>query len=147
MTTGSDTSSRVVLAQSAQDVARCYPVMQQLRGPLTRASFTQRVALQAREGYQLALVEDQGEVVAVAGFRIYNLLFSGKTLYVDDLVTDSALRSQGFGEILLQWLVALARESGCQTFSLDSGVQRSRAHRFYFMQGMKISSFHFDLGL
>ena len=147
MKTDSGPGPQVVLAQSAEDVARCYPVMQQLRGHLTPESFTQRVALQAREGFQLAFVEDRGQVVAVAGFRIYNLLFSGKTLYVDDLVTDDACRSLGLGELLLQWLVALARTSGCQTFGLDSGVQRARAHRFYFMQGMKISSFHFDLAL
>jgi hypothetical protein len=26
---------------------------------------------------------------------------------------------------------------------LDSGVQRTRAHHFYFRQGLSISSFHF----
>ena len=147
METSSNAEPRVQLAQSADDVSRCYSVMHQLRGHLSLEAFSSGVQIQAREGYGLAYVESGGQVVAVAGFRIYHMLFSGKTLYVDDLVTDDAHRSQGHGELLLQWLVARARESGCQTFSLDSGVQRARAHRFYFMQGMKISSFHFDLAL
>ena len=32
-----------------------------------------------------------------------------KTLYVDDLVTDAALRSQGHGEAMLKWLIASKR--------------------------------------
>ncbi len=50
-----------------------------------------------------------------------NMLSSGKTLYVDDLVTDAAARSQGYGEAMLQWLIALAREAGCDTFSSRLG--------------------------
>ena len=140
-------TAEVKIAESEADIARCFPVMKQLRQSLTRADFATLIVTQSREGYRLAFAETDGHVVAVSGFRIYNMLFGGKTLYVDDLVTDEARRSQRFGETLLQWLIALARESGCATFSLDSGVQRFRAHRFYFTQGMHISSYHFDLKL
>ncbi len=139
--------AEVKLAESDGDIARCFAVMKQLRQSLTRDEFASLVATQSREGYRIAFVEVGSQVVAVAGFRIYNMLFSGKTLYVDDLVTDEARRSQRFGETLLRWLIGLARESGCVTFSLDSGVQRFRAHRFYFAQAMHISSYHFELKL
>ncbi len=139
--------SAIKLAESDEDLARCFPVMKQLRQSLTRDEFSSMVATQAREGYRLAFVEAGDDVVAVAGFRVYHMLFGGKTLYVDDLVTDESRRSQRFGELLLQWLIGRARESGCATFSLDSGVQRFRAHRFYFAQGMHVSSYHFDLKL
>jgi GNAT superfamily N-acetyltransferase len=142
------TSPAVVkIAESDADIARCFPVMKQLRQSLTRDEFASLIAAQSPEGYRIAFVEMGGDVVAVAGFRIYHMLFSGKTLYVDDLVTDEARRSQRYGETLLQWLIRLARESGCATFSLDSGVQRFRVHRFYFAQGMHINSYHFELTL
>ena len=35
-------------------------------------------------------------------------------------------------------------ERSCDTFSLDSGAQRQQAHKFYFREGMTITSFHFD---
>ena len=82
---------------------------------------------------------------AVAGYRILELLFSGRTLYVDDLVTRSADRSAGFGGRLFDWLVAEARRKKCRAFTLDSGVQRFDAHRFYLMKRMKIASHHFAL--
>ncbi|HEU4634560.1 MAG TPA: GNAT family N-acetyltransferase, partial [Edaphobacter sp.] len=104
-----------------------------------------RIKQQKQEGYRLAFVEDEGAVVAVAGFRVMSVLWSGRTLYVDDLVTDEAMRSRGFGAKMMAWLVELARTEGCETFSLDSGTHREEAHAFYFRQGLRISDFHFQM--
>jgi GNAT superfamily N-acetyltransferase len=118
--------------------------MRQLRPKLSAADFSSRVEVQQREGYRLAFLEYEGTVVAVAGYRTMHVLWSGKTMYVDDLVTDEAMRSRGFGEALLTWLMDRAREEGCETFALDSGTHRQQAHAFYFRQGLRIADFHFQ---
>jgi hypothetical protein len=69
--------------------------------------------------------------------------YEGRRLYVDDLVSDESRRSQGGGKLLLDWLEVKARSLGCDVLALDSGVQRERAHRFYFREGMSVSSFGF----
>ena len=137
--------SDVKVAASDADIGRCYAVMHQLRPHLKdEAEFIRRCRQQmAEDHFSLIYVEDGGAVAAVSGFRIQNFLHSGKTLYVDDLVTNEASRSKGFGETLLAWMENHAREQGCQTFSLDSGTQRTGAHKFYFRQGLPITSFHF----
>jgi len=140
-------SSHVKIAKSADEISGCFRVMKQLRETLTPEEFNARMPIQQAEGYQIAFLLSEEQIVAVAGFRIIHMLSSGKTLYVDDLVTDAASRSRGFGEAILKWLIEFARSSGCQTFSLDSGVHRRRAHHFYFAQGMHISDFHFELSL
>jgi GNAT superfamily N-acetyltransferase len=135
----------IQLAQSREQIARCFPVMHQLRPKLVADDFVERIEQQQREGYRLAFLEQDGAVASVAGFRVMNVLWSGRTLYVDDLVTDEAMRSQGFGEQMISWLAALAREADCETFSLDSGTHRQQAHAFYFRQGLRISDFHFQM--
>lgn len=90
--------TRVALATTEEEIARCHPVMQELRPHRNNSSeFVAQVQRQQREGFELAFVEAEGEVRAVAGFRMMELLFSGKTLYVDDLVTRESDRSRGFG--------------------------------------------------
>src|SRR5688572_21205946 len=121
--------------------------MHQLRMQLVEGEFLGRVRLQEQSGYQLAYLEEDGDVKAVAGFRYLENLYSGRVLYVDDLVTDSAGRSRGYGKALLGWLVELARSENCQTLELDSGVQRFEAHRFYLTNRMVISGHHFRLVL
>jgi GNAT superfamily N-acetyltransferase len=91
----------------------------------------------------LAFLETEDEVRAVAGYRVLESLFSGKFLYVDDLVTGEADRSRGYGGQLFDWLVEQARKHGCESLELDSDVQRFDAHRFYLLKRMNISSYHF----
>ena len=136
----------IALAKTSQEIRRCHPVMRELR-PLFQEpeQFVERVLRQRKEGYQLAFVESEGEVCVVAGYRFLESLFSGKFLYVDDLVTREKDRSRSFGGQLLDWLVEQAREHGCENLELDSGVQRFGAHRFYFSKRMSISSYHFRI--
>jgi GNAT superfamily N-acetyltransferase len=135
---------RIFIAQRAEDVQKCHAVMRELRPKFQRAAeFVTQVQRQQKQGYRLAFLESDGEVRAVAGYRYLESLFSGKFLYVDDLVTRDADRSRGFGGDLIDWLVAEAVEQGCARLELDSGVQRADAHRFYFGKGLVINSFHF----
>lgn len=141
-------AATITLAHTDPDITRCFPVMLQLRPHLVETEFVARIRDQQAQGFQLAFATDgSGAVRSVAGFRIMELLFSGRTCYVDDLITDANCRSQGFGDQLFDWLVARARSEGCAMFSLDSGTQRVDAHRFYLRKRMKIASFHFLLPL
>lgn len=111
------------------------------------AAFVTQVQRQQRQGFQVAYLEQEGEVRAVAGFRISELLFSGRSFYIDDLITRETDRSRGFGGELFDWLVAYAREQNCDVFSLDAGLERADAHRFYLAKGMKNVAHHFLIKL
>jgi GNAT superfamily N-acetyltransferase len=138
--------SRIAIASSPEEIRRCYPVMRELRTHFEDADrFIEQVQRQHGQGYQLAFLESDGEIRAVAGYRYLESLFSGRNLYVDDLVTLDADRSRGFGGELINWLIKEASAHGCETLELDSGVQRFDAHRFYFSKRMSISSYHFRI--
>ncbi|MBA2671589.1 MAG: GNAT family N-acetyltransferase [Gemmatimonadetes bacterium] len=119
------------LARSEAEIRGCFPVMRQLRTHLRETDFVDTIRRQQTGGYLLAYLESDGSVRAVAGYRFIDNLYSGRLLYVDDLSTDEAVRSRGHGGRLFDWLVERAREEGCNTLELDSGVQRFDAHRFY----------------
>ncbi len=139
-------NSRITIANTPAQIRRCHPVMRQLR-PLFQdpEHFVERVLRQQKRRYLLAFLELDGEVCAVAGYRFLESLFSGKFLYVDDLVTREGDRSRGFGGELLDWLIKQAREYDCENLELDSGVERFDAHRFYLLKRMNISSYHFRI--
>ncbi|BCM91344.1 hypothetical protein IAD21_03214 [Abditibacteriota bacterium] len=137
----------IQVAQSDEQIMRCFSVMAELRPHLVADKFLARVRLMQEEGYELAFVEAGGEVKAVTGFRVFDKLATGRTLYVDDLVTTDSARSQGYGDALFDWLFATAKERNCSQLDLDSGVQRFDAHRFYLRKRMKISSHHFAIAV
>lgn len=138
---------KIFLANTDADIAACYPVMAELRPHVPEADFVARIRRQMGiADYKLACVTDDG-VKAVAGFRRSECLAWGKFIYVDDLVSQSTARGQGYGSKLLDWLIKYAREHDCDEFHLDSGVQRFGAHRFYLHKQMDITSHHFTLKL
>lgn len=137
----------IALAQTDSEIARCFPIMQQLRPHLVESEFVARVRTMQSAGFHLAALEVNGAVAALAGYRFLEKLFSGHNLYVDDLVTDGQRRSRGHGAALLDWLCAQAKAQGCAQLELDSGVQRFEAHRFYFRERLHISAYHFVIKL
>jgi hypothetical protein len=120
----------------------CESLHKQLRTsiPGPYADYLQRMF---DEGVRLVVLIEDGQPRALAVFRILTTTFHGRRFYVDDLVTDESLRGHGYGGQLMDWLEAEARESGADTFALDSGVQRGQAHKFYFDHGMTIFSYSF----
>lgn len=131
------------IATTDTEIAACYPVMRELRPHIAEEEFLSRVRGQESKRYRLAYVQDPNGVVAVAGFRVGENLAWGRFLYVDDLVTLSGHRSNGYGAQLLSWLKEFAAKEGCLQLHLDTGIQRKNAHRFYEREGMTMTSFHF----
>jgi GNAT superfamily N-acetyltransferase len=140
--------SKISIAISSQAISDCFPVMLELRSHLQLADFVAQVQRQQHQAnYQLVYLQVDQVIQAVAGFRISESLAWGKFLYVDDLVSSSNSRSQGYGSELFNWLIDYARTKNCHQLTLDSGVQRYAAHRFYLRQRMEITSHHFTLKL
>ena len=98
-------------------------------------------------GGRLVVATQDDVVVGLAVWRVLENTMFGRFLYVDDLVTDSTLRSRGVGKALLSRCEGVAVELGCREFVLDSGVQRAAAHRFYFREGLAVRAFNFGKSL
>lgn len=134
----------IKLAETDEEIAHCFPVMQQLRDHLIEENFLVQVRRMQAEGYHLAFLEDAGEVKALGGFRIFEMFARGRFMYVDDLVTHAADRSKGYGDAMLDWLAEYAKRQACEYLNLDSGVHRFGAHRFYLRKRMDIVCHHFS---
>lgn len=135
----------IAVVTDGEAVRACFPAIRELRPQLTVSAFVEQVQRQQlNHGYVLVAGRAADEVVAVAGYRLAEYLAWGRTFYVDDLVTPAAARHQGYGGAMLDWLLARARELGCDQFHLDSGVQRHDAHRLYLGRKLQISSHHFS---
>lgn len=125
---------------------RAEPVHRQLRSQLP-GDYRERLTQVFANGGRMVLVVEDDAVVGLALWRLVENTYEGRRLYVDDLVTDEQRRSQGAGKMLLDWLQTQARTLACDVLALDSGVQRAQAHRFYFREGMHVSSFCFRKAL
>ena len=139
------------LAETEADLRRCLPALLALRPHLSpESALAQLQAQQAHERFSVAFVySDDERTPAVITYRQMTLLFSGKTIYIDDLSTLPEARGKGYAGALLDFVIDQARQAGCQTVSLDSGQNPARydAHRLYLAKRFNITSHHFSLTL
>ena len=98
-------------------------------------------------GGRMVVAAEGNAVCGLAVWRVHENTATGVHLYVDDLVTAEARRSLGVGHALMQWLEQRARDLACVALVLDSGTQRTRAHRFYFREGLAVVCLNFSKDL
>jgi GNAT superfamily N-acetyltransferase len=140
-------SSIVDLDPDHPRLQEMHEVLRHLRTDLTLPQLREIYAEAFPQGLRFTAVDDDGRLVAVAGWRLVACTTATRRLYIDDLVTDPNVRSAGYGHLLLAELEGRARQAGCRILDLDSGVHRGDAHRFYFRERMTIASYHFMLTL
>ena len=126
------------------DIALLLPALLELRTNRTADELMNLLEIQFKTGeYQVYYIGDEKIAYAVVGVRTLNLLHSGKTLYIDDLVTHSAHRKLGYGGQLIAFIKQLVKDNNYDHLSLDSGFQRKEAYRLYLNSGFEVASLHF----
>jgi ribosomal protein S18 acetylase RimI-like enzyme len=143
--TGALSSVLDVRVVGEADIAACYALMRALRPHLTsEAEFVERWRRQSEQGYAIVALWRAQRPVALAGFRVQENLVHGRFLYVDDLVTDESERGHGHGARLLNRLKGEGRALGCRKLVLDTALENTLAHRFYYRQGLLAMSLRFN---
>lgn len=101
----------------------------------------------AAQGLRFTTIFDDGTCLCVAGWRVMDTMTVVRKIYVDDLVTAEAVRSRGYGRLMLEHIEQRAREMAITRIELDSGAQRRAAHRFYLREHYDIVSHYFARAL
>ncbi|MFJ6208572.1 GNAT family N-acetyltransferase [Lysinibacillus sp. NPDC092081] len=114
-----------------QEWMEAYAVMVQLRMELTLEKYFLLLKEMIQDGYMLFALYEKNNIMAVAGLSWRVNFYSERHMFVYDLVTDEAYRSRGYGEKLLHYLHQWGKENGAHYIALESGIQRTSAHRFY----------------
>ncbi|MFV0566794.1 MAG: GNAT family N-acetyltransferase [Flavobacteriaceae bacterium] len=70
-------------------------------------------------------------------------LYSGKQLEVDNVIIDKRFQSKGIGKMFFEFIELWAKENEFETIELNTYVQNSKSHKFYFNLGFSILGFHF----
>ncbi len=112
--------------------------------PSIEPDYVGKMARIFQQGGRMAVALEADEILGLAVWRAYENTFSRLRFYCDDLVTTSARRSSGVGQALIDHMVSHAKRLGAESLSLDSGTQRTDAHRFYFRSGFVIPAFAFS---
>ncbi|MEN1968743.1 GNAT family N-acetyltransferase [Lentibacillus sp. N15] len=108
-----------------------FPVINQLRTDLTEESFIGLLMEMKEQKYKLFALYEEDRIVSVAGVSWRVNFYNKRHVFIYDLATDAAYRSHGYGEKLLNFIHQWAKDQDAEFIALESGIQRTNAHRFY----------------
>lgn len=108
-----------------------FPILKQLRTDLTEESYLELLKQMKQNGYKLFALYNENRIVALTGVGLQINFYNKKYVFVYDLVTDEEHRSKGYGYKLLSHIEKWAKANGAKFVALESGIQRTNAHRFY----------------
>lgn len=117
--------TEIKIAITDNEIASCWEAIFLLRPMLERENFVSQIKNLQKEGYNLLYIQEDNQTVAIAGYRIYSMLYCGKMLYLDDLSTLETHRGKGYASRLLNHLKEIALEQHCVSIQLDSGPSRT----------------------
>lgn len=97
--------------------------------------------------HELFIAEDGGKVVGTVILIIVLNLSHSATPWalVENLVVTGAHRRRGTGKMLLEHVIARAREKGCHRIELCSDKRRENAHRLYRSASFEQSAYGFRI--
>jgi ribosomal protein S18 acetylase RimI-like enzyme len=108
--------------QTDADIAQAFPLMKSLRDRISQTTFASEIRRQQTLGYQLFGGFESEHLVVLAGVRRSHTLSRGDHLFVDDLVSDEAVRGAGHGREIMRWLARRAAADGIPHIYLDARI-------------------------
>ena len=130
----------------AEWLAKAEIIHRQLR-PQIDENYVEKMVAIFNGGARMCVAVKGETLLGLAVFRTFENTLSSHRFYIDDLVAAEKQRSKGVGHALIKFLVTEAKHCGCASIDLESGSQRTQAHKFYFREGFVISSFSFRKSL
>jgi GNAT superfamily N-acetyltransferase len=139
----------IKIAKTKEEKENCYEVMKILRPHIkSKEEFLEKVTrMEKTNNYRILMVVQDDIILTLAGIREMETLFQGKIIYIDDLITRDEHRSKGSGKLVMDYIKNYVKEHKLNGLTLDSGVQRFEAHKFYFKNDFHINSYHFNCKL
>ncbi|KIO77008.1 hypothetical protein TH53_11600 [Pedobacter lusitanus] len=134
----------ILRLKPTDDLSAFWTILSTFRTNLSNETYKEVVSEMMEDGFHLIYILDNLEIAAFAGYRYVQKLFTGKTIYIDDLFTLPTYRGKGYAASLLKYIHEEAEATGMNKVELDSGPTRNDAHRLYLNSGYIISSMHFS---
>jgi len=139
------TDTLAVRAVGLADMEGLLPLAMTLNPHLSKEVLQERFeALFEQANYHCFGLFEAEQLIGMAGAWLNVRLYSGWQVEIDNVVVAETSRSGGKGQYFLQWLEAWAKAQGCHTLELNTYVQNSRSHKFYFQNGYAILGYHFQ---
>lgn len=133
--------------KSNADLKTAYQVLREHYTNLTESDYLRYVKEMMATDFRMIAVTENKKIIAVCGFRVGRRFYCGKYLHIDNMIVGSAFRSQGIGNLIIEWMRNEAKRLGCDVLLADTYINNINAQRFFEREGFYKRGYHLKYDL
>lgn len=103
----------------------------------------QRFNEMVTQHYECVGIYDNDVLIGCCGLWFCTRHYSGRSVEADHVFINKMYRGKGVGKQLFNWVDAYVKQKGVETIELNTYVQNTASHKFYYNEGYNILGFHF----
>ena len=95
------------------------------------------------QNYECLGVFDGNDLIGLCGLWFQTRHYAGMSCEVDHVFIKPQFQGNGLGIKMFEFIEDYCREKGCESVELNTYVQNTASHKFYYNSGFKILGYHF----
>ncbi|MDO6760317.1 GNAT family N-acetyltransferase [Tamlana sp. 2_MG-2023] len=110
---------------------------------ISEALLKERITEMFTQNYECAGVFDDEKLIGVCGLWFCTRHYSGRSVEPDHVFIAEAYRGNRLGHQFFSWIYDYVSKKGYESIELNTYVNNSASHKFYYNQGFTILGYHF----
>ncbi len=95
------------------------------------------------QNYECLGVFDQDKIIGICGLWYQTRHYVGKSCEPDHVYISPEYQGQKIGEQMFNFISQHSKAKGCNALELNTYVQNTASHKFYYNQRFEILGYHF----
>ena len=127
-----------------EDILDIIPLLQTINTKTPNDILKQRVIeMSELTNYECIGLYIDEKLVGISGLWYSTRHYIGKTVEVDHVVIEAALRGKNLGKQFFKWIYNYTSKKGYEAVELNTYTDNTKSHKFYYNEGFDIYGFHF----
>jgi GNAT superfamily N-acetyltransferase len=126
-----------------EEILKIMPLMQELNAKTEQDVLKSRILDMVEQNYKCIGIYNENNLIGICGLWFLTRHYCGKTVEPDHVIIDKSYQGKGIGRKLFDWIFDYAKQNGLEASELNSYVENTRSHKFYYNLGYEIKGYHF----
>lgn len=124
------------------EITSIIPLLRNINNKTPDHLLQQRLVEMTNQNYECAGIYDLDKLIGICGIWYSTRHYIGKSAEVDHVIIDKNYRNLGVGKMFFSWIYNYLKEKGCEATELNTYVNNTKSHKFYYNEGYQIYGFH-----
>ncbi len=136
----SEVEFRFIPSETILDIL---PLLKELNPKVSDVILSKRILEMSTQNYKCLGAFNKENLIGICGLWFCTRHYSGRSMEPDHVIIRKDFQGQGIGEKMFEWLFEYGKANGIEAVELNTYVQNTRSHKFYYNLGYEILGYHF----